>query len=82
MIASFVSFPIFFVNYISNQNNFASNMSFRVSDFQERMANLDNANKKYQQDHIAQDIEKFVDAIQNDLPLNDRNKLQDYKKYP
>lgn len=58
-------------NSNKTQDNSDSFTSVQLSDFKERVSNLDNANKKYQIDPVKDDIEKFVNKARENIITND-----------
>ena len=61
---------------ISNDSSFSPDPTIQIADFKERVANLKNANNKYQLDLVKRDIDKFVSKIQDDFDFSLDNKQQ------
>ena len=66
-----------FLGENNNQHTyFSQDKSMRISDFKERLSNLENANNKYQLDFITHDIEKFVAKMQANTDFSPENKQE------
>jgi len=68
-----VDLEIFLEENNDQHSSLVLDIDMRIHDFKERLANLDNTNKKYNLDFIKDDVKKFIISLQ-------RNSFLTYKK--
>lgn len=60
-----VDLEIFLEENNDQHSSLVMDIDMRIHDFKERLANLDNANKKYDLDFIKDDVKKLIISLQN-----------------